>query len=94
MKRFEPALRRLIVLVGPLLIIGLWWVAAAAKWVSPKLLPDPWSTLQTLWTSVMEGAIWADFLGGQRKWHTHLWSVLMFQAWREHAMRPGGRAEP
>ena len=40
------------------------------------------------------GAIWADFLGGQRKWHTHLWSVLMFQAWREHAMRPGGRAEP
>jgi len=28
-------------------------------------------------------AIWRDFLGGQRKWHTHLWGVLMFQAWRE-----------
>ncbi len=27
--------------------------------------------------------IWAQFLGGQRKWHTHLWGVLMFQAWRE-----------
>ncbi len=63
MKRFEATLARLVVLVGPLLIIGLWWVAAAAKWVSPKLLPDPWSTLQTLWTSVMEGAIWADFRG-------------------------------
>lgn len=28
-------------------------------------------------------AMWVDFLGGQRKWHTHLWSVLMFQAWRD-----------
>lgn len=27
--------------------------------------------------------IWNEFLGGQRKWHTHLWGVLMFQAWRE-----------
>lgn len=28
-------------------------------------------------------ALWREFLGGQRKWHTHLWGVLMFQAWRE-----------
>ena len=28
-------------------------------------------------------AMWSDFLGGQRKWHTHLWSVLMFQAWKD-----------
>lgn len=28
-------------------------------------------------------AIWTRFQGGERKWHTHLWSVLMFQAWRE-----------
>nr|WP_237392669.1 asparagine synthase (glutamine-hydrolyzing) [Steroidobacter denitrificans] len=27
--------------------------------------------------------IWREFLNGQRKWHTHLWGVLMFQAWRE-----------
>lgn len=27
------------------------------------------------------GAIWTQFLAGQRKWHTHLWNVLMFQAW-------------
>ncbi len=29
-------------------------------------------------------AIWREFQSGQRKWHTHLWGVLMFQAWREH----------
>jgi len=27
--------------------------------------------------------IWQEFLGGRRKWHTHLWNVLMFQAWLE-----------
>ncbi|MDR0181632.1 asparagine synthase (glutamine-hydrolyzing) [Lysobacter arvi] len=29
-------------------------------------------------------ALWRQFLGGERKWHTHLWNVLMFQAWHEH----------
>jgi asparagine synthase (glutamine-hydrolysing) len=28
-------------------------------------------------------AIWREFQAGERKWHTHLWGVLMFQAWRE-----------
>ncbi len=28
--------------------------------------------------------LWQQFLGGQRKWHTHLWNVLMFQAWQDH----------
>jgi asparagine synthase (glutamine-hydrolysing) len=27
---------------------------------------------------------WQQFLAGERKWHTHLWNVLMFQAWHEH----------
>lgn len=33
-------------------------------------------------------ALWREFLGGQRKWHTHLWGVLMFQAWRETLSTP------
>ncbi|KAF1690298.1 asparagine synthase (glutamine-hydrolyzing) [Pseudoxanthomonas koreensis] len=32
-------------------------------------------------------AIWKQFLDGQRKWHTHLWSVLMFQSWLDHWSR-------
>lgn len=27
---------------------------------------------------------WQQFQQGERKWHTHLWNVLMFQAWQAH----------
>lgn len=30
------------------------------------------------------GAVWDRFRRGQRKWHTHLWNVLMFQAWHAY----------
>ncbi|MEI7037932.1 asparagine synthase (glutamine-hydrolyzing) [Fulvimonas yonginensis] len=30
------------------------------------------------------GALWRRFAQGERKWHTHLWNVLMFQAWEDY----------
>ena len=73
--------------------VGDWLRGPLRDWAQAQL--DPVRLRQEgHFDAATIGAIWADFLGGQRKWHTHLWSVLMFQAWREHAMRPGGRAEP
>jgi ABC-type nitrate/sulfonate/bicarbonate transport system permease component len=52
-----------IIVIGPLLLFFVWWLAAGAQWVSPKLLPDPVSTLVTLGKSVMDGSMWGDFRG-------------------------------
>lgn len=49
--------------IGPLLLFALWWVAAAAQWISPKLLPDPVSTALALAGSVADGSILGDFFG-------------------------------
>lgn len=31
---------------------------------------------------------WAEHLSGKRNWSSHLWAVLMFQAWLEHEGKP------
>lgn len=49
--------------IGPLVIFIIWWAAAAGQWISPKLLPDPISTLQALSNSIIDGSIVGDFLG-------------------------------
>jgi ABC-type nitrate/sulfonate/bicarbonate transport system permease component len=49
--------------IGPLLIFLIWWLASAGQWVSPKLLPDPVSTLGVFWYSVIDGSIANDFMG-------------------------------
>ena len=49
--------------IGPLVIFFFWWLVAAAQWISPKLLPDPVSTLAVLGNSVFDGRLVADFAG-------------------------------
>lgn len=49
--------------IGPLVIFGIWWLTAAGQWISPKLLPDPISTIGVLWSSLIDGSIAADFFG-------------------------------
>ncbi|MBU6272259.1 MAG: ABC transporter permease [Betaproteobacteria bacterium] len=57
-----PALRHPF-WIGPVLILAVWWLAAAGQWISPKLLPTPASTLQALSGSIADGSILADFGG-------------------------------
>jgi ABC-type nitrate/sulfonate/bicarbonate transport system permease component len=52
---------RLLPLVGPLLLFGLWQLVISAQWVKP-VLPPPGETLVHLWDSVISGAIKEDFL--------------------------------
>jgi NitT/TauT family transport system permease protein len=50
-------------LLGPAIVFAVWWAAAAGQWISPKLLPAPWDTLQTLAASIGDGSIAADLAG-------------------------------
>jgi ABC-type nitrate/sulfonate/bicarbonate transport system permease component len=49
--------------IGPVMILVIWWLAAAGQWISPKLLPTPAATLQALSASIADGSILADFGG-------------------------------
>ena len=51
-----------IAFIGPALLLAAWWLAFDAQWVSHKLLPSPWATVQSLWQSVLSGSIAKDFL--------------------------------
>jgi ABC-type nitrate/sulfonate/bicarbonate transport system permease component len=62
MNHFLSTLRRPF-WIGPALIFALWWLAAAGQWISPKLLPDPVSTLAVLGSSIYDGSIMGDFFG-------------------------------
>jgi ABC-type nitrate/sulfonate/bicarbonate transport system permease component len=51
-----------VALIGPLFLIAVWWLAFDAQWVSQKLLPGPWSTIRSLWESVLSGSMTKDFM--------------------------------
>jgi NitT/TauT family transport system permease protein len=51
---------RLLPLVGPLLLFGLWELVIAAQWIKPVLLPPPGETLMHLWDTVVTGEILPD----------------------------------
>ena len=52
-----------VALIGPLALLLIWWLAFDAQWVSHKLLPSPWATVQALWQSAADGTITKDFKG-------------------------------
>jgi NitT/TauT family transport system permease protein len=52
--------RRLLPLIGPLLLLALWQLMISAQWVKPVLLPPPGDTLAHLAGSFASGSIYAD----------------------------------
>lgn len=59
--RLDPAIRRrLLPLVGPLLLLAIWQLAISANLVKPVLLPPPGQTLAHLAGSIASGAILGD----------------------------------
>lgn len=48
--------------IGPVVLILLWWIAHRLALVTPKLLPGPGATFATLFESIGNGSLRADFL--------------------------------
>jgi len=49
-----------LTLLGPVLLILFWWLAAEANWVNERLLPGPWSTFGSLWDNLISGSMFKD----------------------------------
>lgn len=52
-------------------------------WAGDLLAPDRLRRAGYVDAAAVQ-AVHARFTGGEHKWHPHLWTVLMFEAWREH----------
>jgi len=57
------------------------WLAGPLRSWADALLAPARLQREGFFDAAVVGAMWRDFCAGQRKWHTHLWPVLMFQAW-------------
>ena len=69
--------------------VGEWLRGELHGWAGDLLDPARLAREGVFDVAVVRG-IWEAFGRGQRKWHTHLWNVLMFQAWQAHWRRARG----
>ncbi len=70
------------------------WLRGPLRGWAEDLLGEDRLARQNLLDPAMIRRNWGDFLAGRRQWHTHLWGVLMFQAWLEaETSEPGGRGQ-
>lgn len=61
MHSFQAARRALWMAVGPLALFALWHLVHTQGWVTPRLLPSPLRTLESVWINFPEG-MGTDFL--------------------------------
>ncbi|MGB0697076.1 MAG: ABC transporter permease [Rhodospirillaceae bacterium] len=50
-----------IVVSGPFILIGVWWIAYAFTLVDANLLPSPFATLSDTWKNIISGNMMEDF---------------------------------
>jgi NitT/TauT family transport system permease protein len=48
--------------IGPIGLFVIWYIVHATGLVTPKLLPSPVRTLQSIWTNTLDGGLSGDFL--------------------------------
>ncbi|KRG68831.1 asparagine synthase (glutamine-hydrolyzing) [Pseudoxanthomonas dokdonensis] len=63
--------------------VGDWLQADLKEWADDLLEPATLAR-QGYLDADRVGGLLRQFRQGQRKWHTHLWNLLMFQAWLQH----------
>jgi asparagine synthase (glutamine-hydrolysing) len=73
--------------------VGGWLKGPLRDWASTLLQPQRLAQ-EGHFAPVPIDTIWRQFLAGERKWHTHLWNVLMFQAWLEWMQRTRAATRP
>jgi len=73
--------------------VGEWLRADLREWAQALLDPARLAGEGVFVPEAVQ-APWQAFVGGQRKWHTHLWTVLMFQAWQENWRQARAEAMP
>lgn len=66
--------------------VTAWLRGDLRAWAGDLLSPSRLAADGVLDVDIVAG-IWQRFEQGERKWHTHLWNVLMFQAWLDHWQR-------
>ncbi|MCC7634108.1 asparagine synthase (glutamine-hydrolyzing) [Stenotrophomonas rhizophila] len=60
--------------------LASWLAGPLRPWAEELLDPVRLQREGCFQVPIVRG-MWQDFCAGQRKWHTHLWPILMFQAW-------------
>ena len=64
------------------------WLRGPLRDWAESLLAERRLVEEGFFDATIVRGLWARFRGGRRKWHTHLWNVLMFQAWLETLKAP------
>lgn len=60
------------------------WLKGDLRGWADELLDPARLTAEGVFNVEAVVPLWQQFQQGERKWHTHLWNVLMFQAWQAH----------